>query len=344
MSERTRSRRSFLRASAELASVAAVGSAAGCMDAVPFVGGGGQVNAVPADANGVLYADLDTIRNDDGVQKVANAYYSAVAEYDYYDGPESFEAALEDFEDNTDLDPSEAHEVVSFAGYGGEYGLLDGEHSAVIVTADWSADDVTDTVGGDNVEFDEDTRAGKTIYEPSEDYFSWVGVLKDGQYVVGQEDAVEDAIDAQTGNDDGLEDELQNGYSSTRSAPVRYASVVPDPGEYDTVPESYGRGESAVDLGVLEDVQTLGGSIYRNGETYAIEATLAADDSDTASNLADIMEGAIAVYRDNTYSETAKELADDLAVSQSGSSVTISFERTLSELTELVEENVGPGS
>lgn len=344
MTDQTRSRRSFLRASAGLASVAAIGSTAGCLDSVPFVGGGGQVNAVPEDANGIMYANLDAIRDDDGVKQVANAYYSAMAEYEYYDGPEDFEEALEDFEDNTDLDPSEAHTVVSFAGYGGEYGLLDNEYSAVIVTADWSADDVTDSIAGgnDNVEFEEDTREGKTIYEPSEDYYSYVGVLNDGRYVVGQEDAVEDTIDAVTGNDDGLEKEVKNAYSNTRSAPIRYASIMPDPGEYDSVPESYGRGENEVDLGVLEDVDSVSGSVYRNGDTRGFAATLAADDSDTASNLADIIDGAIAVYRDNAYDETAKDLADDLDVSQNGSSVTISFEKTISELTDLIEENVGP--
>ena len=339
-----RSRRSFLRAGAGLVSVGAVGSTAGCLNSVPFVGGGGQLNAVPEDANGLMYADIDTIRADDGVRRVANAYYDAMSEYEYYDGPDSWEEALDDFEDDIDLDPREAHSMIAFAGYGGEYGLVDNEYSALIVTADWSADDITDSIArnDDRLEFDEDEHSGKTLYEPSEDYASYVGVLGNNRYVVGQEDAVEDAIDATTGDDDGLEQEVRSAYSNARGAPFRYASVVPDPGEYDSVPESYGRGDSEIDLGVLEDVTSVAGSIYNNGDTYGMEATLAADDSNTAENLADIVDGALAVYQDQAYDETATELAGDVEVSQDGAAVTISFEKTLDELEDLIDENVGP--
>lgn len=344
MRDEHRSRRSFLRASAGLASVAAVGSTAGCLDSVPLIGGGGELNAVPEDTSGLLYADIDTIRTDEGVTQVANAYYEAMGEYDYYDGPESWEEALDEFEDEIELDPREAHEIVGFAGYGGDYGLVDDEYTAVVVWAEWDADDVTDSIArnDDDLEFEEDEHEGQTVYEPSEDWTSWVGVLGDGQYVVGQEDAVEDAIDATKGEDDGLESEVRNAYSNTRSAPFRFASLVPDPGEYDTVPESYGRGDEAVDLGVLEDVATVGGSIYDDGDTYGMAATLAADDSETAENLADIIDGAIAVYQDRTYNETASDLVDELDVSQDGSSVTVTFEQTLADLTDLIEENVGP--
>ncbi|WP_246983481.1 twin-arginine translocation signal domain-containing protein [Halorientalis marina] len=342
MGKSDRSRRSFLQATAGLATVVAAGSTAGCLDSVPLIGGGGSLSAVPEDTNGVVYADIDAIREDEGVRTVTDAYLSARSESEWYDGPEDYEEALEEFEDESDLDPEGAHEIVAFAEYGGEYSLVDNEYTAVIVDADWDVDDVVDSIEEDNnYEFDEEEHSGQPFYEPDEDYGSYIGVLGDDRMVIGQEDAVEDAIDADQGEDDGIEDELDGAYSNTRSAPVRYASIMPDPGEHDSVPESYGRGEDEVDLGVLEDVTTVAGAVYAEGDTRGVEVTMTAEDTDTAENLTDIVEGAISYAEENTYDETAAALLGDLEVSQNGTDVTVSFERTIDELEDLIDENMG---
>jgi len=342
MDETDSSRRSFLRATAGLTAVAAAGSTAGCLDSVPIIGGGGELSAVPEDADGVMYADIATVLEDDGVRTVANAYYGARSESDWYEGPADFEEALEQFEDETDLDPEGANEVVAFGGYGGEYNIIDSEYGAFVLDAEWETDDVIDSLEESNDEdYSEEEHEGQPFYEPEEDFNSFVGVLGDDRVVVGQQDAVEEAIEADQGEDDGVSDELSSAYSDTRSAPVRFTSIMPDPGEYDTVPESYGRGDSAVDLGVLEDVETVSGSMYIDGDTRGIEVIMAADDEDTAGDLADVVEGAIAYAEDNTYDETAQELLGDLEVEESGSNVTITFERTIDELEELIEENMG---
>ena len=336
------SRRSFLQAAGGLAAVAAAGSTAGCLDAVPFIGGGGQLAAVPEDSSAIMYANVDTVREDEGVQTVTNAYLSARSESEWYDGPEDYEEALDEFEDDADLDPEGLHELVAFAEYGGDYGLVNNDYTAAIMEADWEIDDVIDSLEESNgVEYDEDEHSGQPFYEPEEDYASFAGVLSDDRIVVGQEDAVEDAIDADQGEDDGIDDELSGAYSDTRSAAVQYASVMPDPGEYDNVPETYGYGEEEVDLGVLEDVTTVAGSVYAEGDTRGIAVTMAADDEDAASDLADVTEGVLAYAEENTYNETAVDLIGDVEVSEDGTDVTVSFEKSVGELEDLIDENMG---
>jgi len=327
-------RRDLLRTGAGVSAVAALGGLAGC-SALTGDGGGSEsgVRGLPADAGAAAVIDAEAVRTDDATAALVNAFLDVQAEREYYDGPENYEAVLEEFENETGLDPEGASTLTPFFGWGGEYSPVDSEFAAARFEADWPTEDVVASLEENGGSYSDESYADGTLYEPDEDYRSYLGVLGDGRYVVGTEAAVTDTLDVEAGEEDAISETLQSAYAETRTAPVRFVSGVPE----DEVPESAG---GQFDTSVFRNVESVAGSVYADGDTRGIETTLAAGSESDAEDIADIIDGGLTVVEQEAPEAVATEL-DAVAVTRDGTSVTVAYEATVDELTALVEETVG---
>jgi len=327
-------RRKLLRSAAGLASVAALGSTAGCLDSVPFVGGSsGAVNAVPDSSDALMYANVDTIREDEGVKTLTNTYLEQRASYGGGDELEDYEDVLELIEDEYDIDPAQVHEVTAFTEYGDQ---LASDYGGAIVKAELSAEEFKDAIEEwDNINFEESERSGSVVYEPEEEGGPWVGTLGSNQVVIGTEDAVKDAMDVSNGDDDALGGDLKSAYDNARDAPVKFAADVPDPEDYSSLPEEDEGGDS-IDFGPIADVETLSGAVYKNGDARGLEVTLNATDNDAAEDVEEMLND-VKDEIEGSVSGTAEDILDDISIERNGSSVTVSVEKTISELEDIIE-------
>ena len=281
-------RRELLRSAAGLASVAAVGSTAGCLDSAPFIGSSsGPLGAIPADADALMYANIDVIREDEGVETLTNAYLDERSEFDYYEGPEDFDEVLEAFEDEADIDPTKLHEITAFSEFGGSDYETFAEYGGAIVNTDLTAEKIKDSLeNADNIDFEEAEYSGSVVYEPEAEGGPWVGALPSGEVVVGTEDAVHDAID----------------------------------------------------FSPLEDIDTVAGTVYRDGDTRGLELMMNAEDESAAEDVAEMLNEVRDEFESETNNGDAEAILEDITIEQNGSSVTSSIERTISELEALIED------
>lgn len=332
-------RRQFLKAGTALAGAAAI---SGC-SSVPLVGSGGSaLSRVPEDAEFVATANVEAMLADDGVEELANAYFSLQAESDYYEGPEDMEDALDQYEDELGLDPRSVTTIISFGEYGGEQrygvaGAVDQSYAGMIVESDWSTDDVEDALEEGGMEFTEDDYEDKTVFEPEYEDNVWVGVLEEGTFVFGTQDAMEDAIDATTGDDDGIDADLKGAYDESREGLARFASEVPEK----QIPQEVPTGDGdRMDAEPLTDVDTTYGSLYGDGDTRGMALNMIADDEDTAEDINDILKGGLALLErqaESTGEDAMVDLLDKFEVSADGSTVAVTFEATIDELTDGLE-------
>lgn len=326
-------RRDVLRTGAGVSAVAALGGLAGCSDFTGGGGGGGSesgVQGIPADAGAAAVIDAEAVRTDDATAALVNTFLDVQAEREYYDGPENYEAVLDEFENDTGLAPDGVSTLTPFLGWGGEYSPVDGEFAAARFEADWSTDDVVASLEENGGSYSDEAYADGTLYTPDEDYRSFLGVLGDGRYVVGTETAVTDTLDVEVGEKDAMPETLQSAYAETRTAPVRFVSGVPE----DEVPESAG---GQFDTSVFRNVESVAGSVYADGDTRGIETTLAAGSESDAEDIADIIDGGLTVVEQEAPEAVATEL-DAVEVTQDGTSVTVSYGATVDELTDLIDE------
>jgi hypothetical protein len=307
-----------------LIGVTALGGLSGCLDMVPFLGGDSGLANVPEDSEAAVYINLDTAREDDGTEVVVNAFLENDA-----GGPQDFDELLDEFENETNLAPEDAHELVAFAEYG-DSGVAS-EYGGAIITTDWDESDVVDALEESGPTLNEEEEAGKTVYEPEEAYGNWMGVLEDGKYVFGTEDAVVESVELSAGEGEQIDEQLRNAYDSTGSSPVRFVSTVPD----DQFPDEIGRGENAVDLTVVDNIEHASGSVYRDGEVRGLSVTLTVDDGDAVGDLADTINDVIELYQEALSEEISAEL-DEIEVSEESDAVTVSYENAVDDIEAMI--------
>lgn len=295
--------------------------------------GSNRANQVPEDADSALFVDVQAVMNDDGVKAVTNAYLDEISQNEYYEGPDDFEGAKEEFSDQADLDPSELQWQIGFSEYS-DYGITS-EYGGSVFEANWAEDDVVDAMEDNNdVSYDDDEHEGKTVYEPESDYGSFLGVISDSRYVIGSQNAVEDAIDVAAAGGDKMDQELRDAYGSTRNAPVRYVGeMVPNLSETTYV------GDQEYDVTPLSDVERVAGSVYKDGDNRGTENTMLVDDEDDAEDVADVLEGYFALVSEGEYvSDVAKDIADEVEVEQNGTDVVVRYETTVSDVEDAIDE------
>lgn len=349
-------RRTFIRQGIGLTALVSTGSLAGCStESIPLVGNGSSVaQSVPESADSLVYADVDVILEDEGVRTLTNTYLDQQSEYEYYDGPTSLEEWISTVEDESNFDVTTIDRATVFAEFGGEsYETYDPEYGAAIGAVEVTLEDLRESVEeGFDQSLSETEYNGQMVFEAEDEDF-WVGSLpSEGGVAVGTEDGVKDAIDVAQGDEDAVASDLADAFSGTRDSPFRFASRVPDTGQDEPIPEEttrYDDGEEVTyDLTVFDDIELVSGSVYRDGTLRGMAVSFTADSSDTAGELAELlqeMQDEYASMWEGTDDDVANDIASilrEVEISQDGATVTSSLEKEIEELDSLIEEYGGP--
>ena len=340
------SRRSILRAGGIAATTLAAGSLAGCVDSLGNLGSAGSnpIDDVPPVADALFTVDMNTFLADDGVRTTYNAWLEARAKSEWYDGPTTLSGTLENFAQTEGFDLRDLSSLTAFFSFDGEGGLTSNDGTGYIFEGSWDEATVLGIVNHEYVTYTESTYNGHTIHEGDDEYAATVGVIADGKYVLGGPDAVRGAIDVAEDDTDPLGGPVADAYRATDAGPVRFATSFRE----DWVPEEVAGREGPIDLSSVAAVETVGGSIYRRGNTRGLEVTLNAPDGTTATEIEDVLTGLLTLARHNVAAEEDSpdyllELIEDTSVERSGSTVTATVERTVSELETIAAEMGDPG-
>lgn len=337
MSRNGVSRRDVIRSGGGIVAAATMGLS-GCTGGDYLPGrSGGATKQAPEDSAAIVSVDVQGILNDDATKELANAFFSTAAEDQYYDGPENYEEALTTAEEEAGLPPTKLQNAVGFWSYDSLEGSGQ-SYGGVILTAEWEEDDLVDALEESGTEFDEGEYSGKTIYESQGEYSDLVlGVLGGNKYVLGDIDAVEDAIDVKTGDGDAIETELQNAFEQTKTnAKIRFATEVPDEHIPERVP--VGRDES-IELDAYQDVNYAGTGLYSTGGKVGFEAVMLAEDADAAEAVKDQTEALINVTSSlESTTDEMEAFLDEVEVGiRSDTVVTISYETEVDALVDQIE-------
>lgn len=354
-SMKDQSRRSFIKTGIGVTSIIATGGLSGCTESVPSFSGSSVPDTIPEDADSVLFADVEAILGDEGVQALTDAYLEQQSQYEYYDGPESFEEALEEFEDESDIELGKVKQATVFSEFGSEeYSMFNEEYGGLILQIDITIEDIVDSLEDNgSTEFDEGEYNGNVVFEAENDELM-VGVLPaDESIAIGTEDAVEDVIDVASGDEESMDDDLADAFNATRESPFRFASRLPDTDETREIPEEVeGFDEDGnremTDISVIDDVETVGGSVYRDGTVRGLEVSLNTDSESTAEEIVELVEDLQSDWverleqSDSEEAGDAANVLDEITVEQDGATVLSSLEKEISEMEALIEEYVGP--
>lgn len=307
---------------------------AGCSGGgLGLLGGDGPaaVDQVPAGVDTVVRVDM-AITSDATTQALAEA--GAESAPTAPSQPTSLAEARSDFLNETGLDPATADEMVSFQKRPEAGSLGTAQYAGVILHADWETEAVLDAIQNEStVTYEQTTYNGKTVYAPAEEpefgSADWVAVLDDGQFVVGSEAAVKDAIDVTTGDSEAFGGDLRTAYDESRDGLVTFVTTVPQ----DQIPTETG---AQLDTAAYRDVETVSGVYYTTSNAAGVEMQFHTASADGAADVADVTDGAISIASGYTENETAKDALRAIEVTQDGTTVTVTYEDSVDTVDELL--------
>jgi hypothetical protein len=346
MTERT-TRRGFLRIGATVATTGALAGLSGC-SSVPGVGDGGDgdggsentLDVVPADVTAVAYMDVGGMLEDGAVEQLMNKLLELAAEEEGYAGPTTTAEWIQQIQDQTDLDPTQMEEAITFGKAPDVSGGMTrtpspgDQYGGMWFTTGWSEDDLVGVMSQQGTQFEEGEYEGHTIYEPTSEFGqTWLGVIEEGEFVLGTEDAVKETIDVADGNMDSVGSDLRDAYSSVRSGLWKVATTVPE----DNLPdESTNAGGVEFDPARIAQVDSGAAVGYHDGDQVGMEAAMTAQDSDAAEDVRDILAGARAAAESAVESDELAAELDAVSVEQDGESITIGYENSTDAAVELL--------
>lgn len=216
-------------------------------------------------------------------------------------------------------------------------------YAGAVVATEWSTADVETALRRSDVDYNRTTIAGKTVYEPTsnatsenapeeataaDDTVAWIGVVDDGTYVVGSEQAVRDAIEVAAGERSAFGGELRDVYDATRDGHVTFAMRVPT----DRLPD---RESGSIDAGSYNEIRLVSGVYYTTGDVVGMQMRLRTNDTTAAKDLENIGNATVSLVTIRTDNETAKETLRNVTFDREGATVVVTFEESVAHLEKL---------
>lgn len=262
---RTR-RREFLRMTAALLGVGAIGSLSGCRARSEPSGAGpevGRAGLVPASAVSVSHVNVRRVLADGALREGINEQLEAYrAPSEDLRAPATVGAWLDRIDRGTGLDPRGLDEILS---------VLTGDPIGwgIVLWANWSTETALTRLGADSPDA-ERAYEGRQLRESAD--LGTVAVLSDGSYAVGSPGTVRSIIDVKDGRADPLTGEAGEAYASRRGM----ARFVAEVARHALSPFPVDLPIDAVDPRTFRYVERVFGSVYRDGSERGVAVSIAA--------------------------------------------------------------------
>jgi hypothetical protein len=319
---------------------------------LPFLSGASDmIDTVPAEVDAVASVNAG-ITEDQATNDLVDGMTSVLeSQYPWYDGPPDTESMLEAAGTRSDLDPEAVNSMVMYSSYpdSGGVGTVAGtEYVGVLVDADWTEAALVESLRNHS-EYSEESYEGYTVYvSASADASSGFGatapgpthvaVLADGEFVLGSEAAVQDAIDVDRGSSPAFGGELRSAYDATRDGSdtyLQYAFRVGSQSSADaeTTPTQPTAGPAA-------SLNVVAGSYYTTSDRIGTTLRLHATSGAAAEDLQKAMDGYTSMAEATLDVEGISSILSKTEIQQQGSEVVVTFESDVSALVEDFESIV----
>lgn len=339
-------RRDLLKTCAAGSGFVALGSLAGCSDNGGGGGGNGNGNNtgnnngngsyggvvdVPTGADALIGVDFQSMVSDQNIRSVGNTFLGELSAQQGYQGPSNVDDALDLGQTMGGLNPDDLYGMTMFTQTSGTAAAQ--QYSGAVMQTGWSESDMISAIeSSGTTNLTESQYRGQTIYQSGSAMDTgMIGVLGNGNFVIGTEQAVKDQIDVSTGNAQAASGDLSTYFSETNDGHLRFASRIPE----DQIPQDSGQVQG------LQEVRYISGSFYSDGNNLGIDINMHTTTSSAATNLANSVDGLLSFASGSMVENPdAKEVLNQIEVSSSGQTATMSYVESVSTLNSYIETYV----
>jgi hypothetical protein len=302
------------------------------------------VRLVPEGANLLAQINFNKIITDEEITELYDK-----APKDWYH-PRTVEELRASIQDELDIDLTELNTITIFS----VTSAFDGEDSidnmVIILEGSFDGDALLAAIEDKVVEahayMEVPEYKGYDVYviEESEVVFVF---LSDNMLAIGPQVLIEEVIDVAKGDRKALSGVVLDTFNDLDEALLKVAAETVSSGQADEkLPDEV--GEFLGDLSAFEDVKTVGVTLGRENESLALDIQLCTADSASAEAMEQAVRGMVvfvqllaSLSEDSEVPEWLLSVLEDLAISRSGSCVTINLDMTFSEIRGLIAEGLG---
>lgn len=306
-----------------VAAVALLALAVGGALALGLIGGSASpLDQVPDRADVVAEVD-PAIADDERTRTLVDAGLDAVGVQ-----PSDGEGLLSTAEARTGLDARAVESVVAYGRYDAA-GRLRPRYGAAIVRADWSTEAVVDafaSVAGTT--YSRSDAGEATVYRPGSEparRAPAIAVLDDGEFVLGTELAVEDAVAVANGDAEAVDGPLKGTFAATERGLVTVAARVPRE-RFD------GLSDRMQELTRLESVRVVAGAYDATADGIEFRGRLRTNGTEAARDVTDLARGSLPLASGRLDNDTAAAMVESIEVERDGRDVRLALRTTTSEL------------
>lgn len=320
-------------------------TSAGCSGFLGDSGGsdGAEViDSVPAGVEGVIQFDSGII--DDQTTKDLMNGLAEMGEEQPGDspGPDSYEEAIQQFEEETDLSIEDFHSATMFMT------LEDAEqeqYAGMIVQTDWTWEEIQEASEEEIDGLEEDTYNGVTVYKSQEEMGeeAWIADFGEGTFAFGTPQVVQDTIDTREGDAEPFSGRLRDAYDRAEDGYMKGAFVIPE----EEVNEAGKQAGFDAQFVPTPEIMTM--TYYTDGGEMRFDTQLTMASQEEAEQFSQIAGATMDPPSNDQNPGQAGPfgaLIEATSVEHDGDTVTITFGMTPDEILTLLEEldgMAGPG-
>lgn len=301
---------------------------AGCMGALEDDDSGSPgaepLDTVPEGVDGVAFFSGQIVQ-DQATEGLMNGFLERAQQVDpEYDGPQSWQEAVSEFESETDVRTTGFNSALMF--FKEQNGNFDQEYAAVLVDTDWSSEELLETF---EEEPEEDTYNGVTVWieeDPVTEQETWAADFGDGNYALGSSQAVQDAIDTSNGELNSFSGQLRESYQTADDGLMKMAV---------TIPQGQTQG-----LGFQVDVMTM--TYFTDGSQMNMQAQFTMGSADDAENAAGTISLFLDQFKTQFEQQGQQELVDminRLSIDTSGNQLQATFATSPEEVLSILDQS-----
>ena len=305
---------------------------AGCMGALPGGddAGGEPLDDVPQGVDVIMYMDSGIVQDEATVETMNGLIDLSKEQNPNYDGPGSYEQALQEAENESDLDIEGFQSMLVF-GQANPSGQT--EYAGAIIQTDWTVEELQNAGDGGMENLEEDSYNGVDVYVQEDELtgdVTWFADFGDGKFAVGPEGVVQDVIDTNQGDAEPFSGELRNAYQSVEDGYLKAAVTVPEDEFSDQA--ASGPYQSASDIEIMTMVY------YTEGTDMNVDAQLTATNETAAGQLRQDVDDSVSALNLIAGEEPAvQDMIDGITVEQDGSDVVVNFQTNPDQIIALMK-------
>ena len=290
----------------------------------------GEGRKVPARTNILFGIRLGDILGDSDLTDLANSALSPLGEN------AALDRALDEIIEKAGFDPRAVTHALLFGDVESD------EYFGIFIEGSIDQDSLLSALEAEQVPLVKEEYKGRELYTVH-DGETTVAFLDSGEILIGSPEAVRDTIDVMEGDAEALAGPLLDAFEDLGKPLVRMSIAIPagtlsEKGLLDGAPFP------GFNLDLFTEIQTIGLTFDKEGEDLSFSVALGYPDEEGAAGVVEAFEGLVTVFGAFSDDPELASLLDEIEISASGSSATISYDATIGELTAALERlgELGP--